>query len=146
MYDNSSTNNQTWYSVCVFLWMGFYVYVFKNKYCCLLLVVDLLKIYGLRNEEIRLQRFETGARSKLNALKTWLDFRPESKNIHVSYFEQVFLDKLKINNAGKRLCKSNTLHIGLFWLLTALVSATEKRVCALGVFHTISVVVLAYSK
>lgn len=36
VYDNFSTNSQTWYSLCVFLWMGFYVYVLKNKYCCLL--------------------------------------------------------------------------------------------------------------
>lgn len=37
-----STNNQTWYLVHVFLWMGFYVYVFKNKHCCLLHVFGWL--------------------------------------------------------------------------------------------------------
>lgn len=41
--------------------MGFYVYVFKNKYCCLLVVVDLLGIntelldlVRLKNEDLRL--------------------------------------------------------------------------------------------
>lgn len=84
VYDDFSTSNQTWFSVCVFLWMGFYVYVFKNKYCCLMMDVDLLSI------EAKLR------------VETW--GVEMSMIVSTIYILNGFFDKWKSSNGSQQAC------------------------------------------